>query len=193
MRGKWVPLFQAPPPGCRPNEAHGALETRAAVRPEGDIRIGYDLPNGLTPVIGLGLRSHTHKEYDADDDLDFSRGHTDLVLAAELRYYFRPHVRGLNPYVFGEFNTTLVSFGSEDGDGDTINEGRDKFEGDELSFLQFGAGLGLEYNFAKSFALGAKWGLGLSFRNTETHDGAGDNTTNTTFGTSSAIYAAFRL
>lgn len=174
-----------------------AVERRDGIRPEGDIRIGYDLPMGLTPLIGFGLRSNTFKAYDADDELLGSMGTTDIVIAAELRYYFRPHIRGLSPYVFGEFNTTIASMGHEDGDGEAVRELDDKVFGDENSFAQLGLGLGLEYKFAKSFGIGAKWGMGIAFRNTSIQkvDGEedGDNTASTTFGTSNSIYAAFRF
>lgn len=177
---------------------HDFAVESGGIRPQGDIRIGYDLPMGLTPLIGFGLRSNSHKSYDTADKLTGSTGLTDIVLGAELRYYFRPHIRGLSPYVFGEFNTTIASRGHDDADGEPTDELGDKVYGDEHSFSQLGAGLGLEYKFAKSFGIGGKWGMGVAFRNTSIQKKAGEpdrgeNTSSTTFGTSNTIYAAFRF
>lgn len=180
------------------------------VRPQGDIRIGYDLPMGLTPIIGFGLRSHSLDFYDSRDELTEGSGRTDIVLAAELRYYFGAHKRGLQPFGFGEWNTTIASFGSSFADSvdDEIVDGakdRDAYLGDSNSIMNFGAGLGMEYKFARSFAIGAKWGLLVSLAPTERHEWeetnfAGeletvteDASSNTVWGTSSSIYAAFRI
>lgn len=166
-------------------------------RPQGDLRIGYDLPMGLTPLIGFGLRSRDVKILDDSDKKLSSTGRTDIVLAAELRYYFAPHKRGLQPYVFGEFNTTIASFGTENSKDEPVNEAEDAVLGDENSVVNLNAGLGLEYKFAKSFGIGAKWGAGLSLAGTSVqkkgNKEAGINTTNTVFGTSSTLYAAFRI
>lgn len=187
-----------------PNPAPARIDT---FRPQGDIRIGYDLPMGLTPMIGFGLRTQSVEAFARNDDSLGSQGRTDLVLAAELRYYFGEHKRGLQPFVFGEFNTTIVSFGTEAAKGQQVSDGRKEFDkllGDVNSVTNLNAGLGMEYKFAKSFAIGAKWGLGLSFapsddRTVTIEDEFGDvtlqvpSTSNTVFGTSSSIYAAFRL
>lgn len=172
----------------------------ATFRPEGDIRIGYDLPMGLTPMVGFGLRTQAEGTFNADNVDTGSTGETELVIAAELRYYFSPHKRGLQPFVFGEFDTTIASFGTEAGEGGTVSDLRkaqDKASGDAASFTNLNAGLGMEYKFAKSFGIGAKWGFGLSFAGTSIQKvgdaEAGENTSNTVFGTSSSIYAAFRI
>lgn len=183
-----------------------SLEGRADVfRPNGDIRIGYDLPMGLTPLVGFGLRSHSQKQFQNNDDLAFGVGRTDIVLSAELRYYFGAHKRGLQPFVFGEWNTTIASFGTELAKGasaeeknfyDDVNEAL----GDANSVMNLNAGLGMEYKFARSFGIGAKWGFGLSLAPTDRHTIRGGedreevpSTSNTVFGTSSSIYAAFRI
>src|SRR5690606_17382594 len=102
---------------------------------------------------------------------------------------------------------TIVSFGTEAAKGQQVSDGRKEFDkllGDVNSVTNLNAGLGMEYKFAKSFAIGAKWGLGLSFapsddRTVTIEDEFGDvtlqvpSTSNTVFGTSSSIYAAFRL
>lgn len=174
-------------------------------RPNGDIRIGYDLPMGLTPLVGFGLRSHAFKIFDEDDDLVAGSGRTDIILSAELRYYFGPHTRGLQPYVFGEWNTAIVSFGSERSDDASDEEVEffehlDKVEGDANSVMNFNAGLGMEYKVTRSFGLGAKWGFGLSLAPTSRHefesepfDDVEPATSNTVFGTSASIYLAFRI
>jgi hypothetical protein len=174
-------------------------------RPNGDIRIGYDLPMGLTPLIGFGLRSHSQKQFQNNDDLAFGEGRTDIVLSAELRYYFGAHKRGLQPFVFGEWNTTIASFGTELAEGAPVEE-KNFFDdvnetlGDINSVMNINAGLGLEYKFARSFGIGAKWGFGLSLAPSDRHtirEGGETievpSTSNTVFGTSSSIYAAFRI
>lgn len=175
------------------------------LRPNGDIRIGYDLPMGLTPVVGFGLRSHSQNEYNSRDDLVDGDGRTDINLALELRYYFGAHKRGLQPFVFGEFNTLIASFGTEhakDTEDSEIeaDEFRDKERGDAASLMNLNLGLGMEYKFARSFAIGAKWGAGVSLAPTshekETIEGVDferNGTSNTVWGTSSSIYAAFRI
>jgi len=189
-------------------EVERPLPARADVfRPNGDIRIGYDLPFGLTPMVGFGLRSHSVKAYsDADgEELDEGVGRTDIVISAELRYYFSPHKRGLQPFVFGEANWNIASFGTEHPDGTSEDveknaEFRDERAGDVNSVTNINAGLGLEYKFARSFGVGAKWGFGVSLAPTsharETIGGTTREefpTTNTVWGTSSSIYLAFRL
>lgn len=171
-------------------------------RPNGDIRIGYDLPFGLTPMIGFGLRSHSVKVFDTNDEEISGTGVTNIVLSAELRYYFGPHKRGLQPYVFGEFNTTIASFGFSP---DEVAEAREDLAdalGDLNSFMNLNAGLGLEYKFARSFGVGAKWGFGISLAPNDRHENVrtedGETITipaqsNTVWGTSSSIYLAFRL
>lgn len=168
-------------------------------RPGGDIRIGYDLPMGLTPLVGIGIRSHSVNVYNEDDELVTGNGRTDINLAVELRYYFGPHSRGLQPFIFGEFNTLIASFGSsfhEDAP-DARQEAADDVNrrlGDTNSMTNFNAGLGMEYKFARAFAVGAKWGFGLSLAPASfDEDLEKPGLSNTVFGTSSTIYAAFRL
>jgi len=169
-------------------------------RPNGDIRIGYDLPFGLTPMIGFGLRSHSVKVFDTKDEEISGTGVTNIVLSAELRYYFGPHKRGLQPYVFGEFNTTIASFGfSPDEVAEAMEDLADAL-GDLNSFMNLNAGLGLEYKFARSFGVGAKWGFGISLAPNDRHENVWTEygepipaRSNTVWGTSSSIYLAFRL
>ncbi|MFO7157245.1 MAG: hypothetical protein DIU72_011590 [Pseudomonadota bacterium] len=169
-------------------------------RPNGDIRIGYDLPFGLTPMIGFGLRSHSVKVFDTNDEEISGTGVTNIVLSAELRYYFGPHKRGLQPYVFGEFNTTIASFGfSPDEVAEAMEDLADAL-GDLNSFMNLNAGLGLEYKFARSFGVGAKWGFGISLAPNDRHENVRTKDgepipaqSNTVWGTSSSIYLAFRL
>src|SRR5690606_11241677 len=125
-------------------EGEKPLPARADVfRPNGDIRIGYDLPFGLTPMVGFGLRSHSVKQYsDADDEeLAEGVGRTDIVISAELRYYFSPHKRGLQPFVFGEANWNIASFGfSKDEEAEATEDFADAL-GDVNSFMNLNAGL----------------------------------------------------
>ncbi len=174
-------------------------------RPQGDIRIGYDLPMGLTPMIGFGLRSANFVVYDADDNEVGGMGRTDIVLSVEARYYFGPHSRGLQPFVFGEWNTTIASFGAtfpENADEEDVKEAEfvNKGRGDKNSVMNLNAGLGMEYKFARNFAVGGKWGFGISLAPTSREERSSGGTTrvlpgtsNTVWGTSSSIYLAFRI
>lgn len=179
----------------------------AGTSPNGDLKVGYDLPNGLTPLIGIGFRSESFKTFDSDDKKQSHFSATAIVLDAELRYYFKPHKKGLQPYVWGEFSTTIATVGAEGSDDAEKNLSADEKKNrdalldavaDELNVTQLNVGFGAEYKFSKSFGIGGKWGLGLAFQGTEEHKGAGDfkagsNSSNTTFGTSTALYAAWRL
>lgn len=187
-----------------PNEGPSAPRMDV-FRPQGDIRVGYDLPMGLTPMVGFGLRSADLEEYDDRDNVTGGSGRTDIALSLELRYYFGAHTRGLQPFAFGEWNTTIASFGTsheKDADDAVVERAEflDKGKGDANSLMNLNAGLGMEYKFARSFGIGAKWGLGISFANTshekKTIDGndlVNEARSSTVWGTSSSIYAAFRI
>lgn len=173
----------------------------------GDLKVGYDLPGGLTPLIGIGFRSESFKTFNTDDKFTGSASATAIILDVELRYYFKQHKKGLQPYVWGEFNTAIASIGSKGSDdAEKALSADDKKNrdaeldalADTLDVTQLNVGFGAEYLFSKSFGIGGKWGLGLAFQGTSEHKGAGDakfgaNTSNTTFGTSTSIYAAWRL
>ena len=66
--------------------------------------------------------------------------------------------------------------------------------------MNINAGLGMEYKFARNFAVGGKWGLGISLAPTSREEKEIGGTTrvlpgtsNTVWGTSSSIYLAFRI
>lgn len=168
--------------------------SQSGFSPNGDIKIGYDLPMGFTPMIGFGLLTRNRAQ--GEDSVT----NTLIVLDVEARWYFKPH-RGnaLQPFVFGEFNTALVSFGA---DPSPSNEEQDALDalGAASDYTEINAGLGMEYKFdGAQFAIGGKWGLGFAFTGITTDnlkkvdptakDGIGD----TTIGTSTAIYAAWRI
>lgn len=171
--------------------------------PHGDIKIGYDLPMGLTPLIGLGYVSFSNDQYSDDDEDELVAGESQsaFVLDVELRWYFKPHrANAMQPFVFGEFNTAFTTV-SVDSDAEGFNE--DDFDdaneaaADELNWTAVNLGLGMEYKFAQGFAIGGKWGLGMGFTGTAVVEDSdpqeGSNTSQTTIGTSAAIYAAWRL
>lgn len=164
---------------------------------EGDIRVGYDLKGGFTPLIGLTFRNNSFTAYDADDEKLGSIGETDFVLNLEGRYYFKPHKKGISPFVFAGVDFNVFSVGHEDADGEAVNELADKIEGDERSTWGLNAGFGLEYLFSKHFGVGGKWGVNMNFRNTSIQkvDGVegGDNTTTTNWGTASNFYLTWRI
>lgn len=152
--------------------------------PQGDIRVGYDFGQ-FTPLVGVGFLTHTFSTEGTD------KNHTDtaLILDVELRYYLKPHRKGLSPFVWGEWNKAFVWVSDED-ESDAqkkVNEA----SADARDFWSVNAGLGMEYKFdGAAFAIGGKWGLGLGFKGTSKDHG---DTSNTIFGTSAAIYAAWRI
>lgn len=151
--------------------------------PHGDIRVGYDFGQ-LTPLIGVGFVTQTIGEGD-----DPNQTMSSLILDVELRYYLKPHRKGLSPFVWGEWNKAFVWVSQED--ENDAQKDRNEALGDQADFWALNAGVGMEYKFdGAAFAIGGKWGLGLGFKGTS--DDHGD-TSNTTFGTSAAIYAAWRL
>jgi hypothetical protein len=153
------------------------------INPQGDIKIGYDIDAGLTPLIGLGYRSASTMTGDDNDTEDSS---TALVLAIELRYYLQKHRRGLQPFVFGEFNTSILS---ESSGGEDDDEAADRNNHSEVN-----VGFGAEYKFSRAFAVGGKWGLGFGFKGYEVEGGGTDNDeSDTTWGTNSSIYLAWRF
>ncbi len=151
--------------------------------PTGDIKIGYDIGQ-FTPLIGLSFLNRSVGPEDASSSL------TAFVIDVEGRFYLAPHRKGLQPFVFGEFNTGIVSVSTDADDDDAEEDAL----GDALDWTEINAGLGMEYKFdGAAFAIGGKWGLGLAFRglndDTVEPDGSGD----TTIGTLGAIYAAWRI
>jgi hypothetical protein len=158
------------------------------VSPTGDIKIGYDIGQ-FTPLIGLSYLS-----FSRDLTKDTSASSSAFIVDIEARYFFKPHRKGLNPFVFGEFNTAFTSIGSDpEAEGDAADE-QDR-DASELDFTEVNVGLGMEYKFdGASFAIGGKWGLGFAFNDIDTLVGTEEQTlSNTTIGTVGAIYAAWRL
>lgn len=153
--------------------------------PQGDIKIGYDLDMGLTPLIGLGYRSVSQsRDEDGTNTIDSSA--SAIVLDIELRYYLQKHRRGLQPFVFGELNTSFVSLDVKNGNDDALSE-----EADKLDHTEVNLGLGMEYKFSRAFAVGGKWGLAFGFQPWEEDPKTEES--NTTWGTSSSIYLAWRI
>lgn len=158
----------------------------------GDIRVGYDLPGGLTPLIGLSFRNVTNSIKDGESD-----GTTLFALNVEGRYYFKPHKKGLSPFVFGGVDFTNFSFGHEDKDGKATRELADAVAGDEASSWGLNAGLGMEWLASKSFGVGGKWGLNANFAPTSVQkkDGAelGEDASHTRWGTDASFYLVWRI
>ena len=160
------------------------IQSAPGLSPHGDIRIGYDLDMGLTPVLGLGYRSQSLSSKIGGGEETTASAST-FVLALELRYYLSKHRRGLQPFVWGELNTSFVSFdieGASDEELDALSDANDHTE--------LNVGIGAEYKFTRSFAAGGKWGLGFGFKPI---DQEGVEISNTTIGTSSSVYLAWRL
>ncbi len=154
------------------------------VDPTGDIKIGYDFGQ-FTPLIGLSFVTSSR---DTSIEPEARESFTTFIIDIEGRYYFKPHRKGLNPFVFGEFNTAFVSFG-EDPEPDNTDELDEAASA--ADFTEINAGLGMEYKFDQSqFAIGGKWGLGFAFTPRDVGD---DTFGQTTIGTVGAIYAAWRL
>ena len=165
-------------------EGAPAQPSFGTVSPNGDIKVGYDFGQ-FTPLIGLSFANNSISN---EDDDSFTA--TILVIDVEGRYYFKPHRKGLNPFVFGEFNTSLVSLGV---DPEPEGEAADLLDDAEsaLDYTTINAGFGLEYKFDQAaFAIGGKWGLGLAFQGFDSGD---ESISNTTIGTLGAIYAAWRI
>lgn len=151
--------------------------------PQGDIKVGYDFGQ-LTPLIGIGFATNTTGVGDAPNATE-----TALVLDVELRYYLKPHRKGLSPFVFGEWNKAFVWISNED--ESEAQKDLNEAAADVADFWSLNAGLGMEYKFdGAAFAIGGKWGLGLGFKGTSKDHG---DSSDTTFGTSAAIYAAWRI
>lgn len=163
---------------------------------QGDLRVGYDLKGGLTPLIGLTFRNDSRSLFDKDDKELGSRGETSFIINLEGRYYFRAHKKGVSPFVFAGVDVNTFSFGTEDGDGKAINEDEDEADGDAASNWGLNAGFGLEYLFSKGFGVGGKWGLNMNFRNSDFTDKTTPNrpgTSNTNWGTASSMYLVWRI
>lgn len=157
--------------------------------PGGDLRIGYDLPMGLTPVVGIGYRNISRTEGragGAEDDTSLGG----FVIGIELRYYLAPHRANVTlPFVFAEYNTL---FASVDG-GDALNSDGEEFAADEVDYGNLNFGLGMEYKFAQGFAIGGKWGIGFGFTGAENPRDEDIFDSETTWGTSTSLYAAWRI
>ena len=157
------------------------------VSPNGDIKVGYDFGQ-FTPLIGLSFLTGS---VDTGKNPDTSNSATVFVLDIEARYYFKPHRKGINPFVFGEFNTAFTSVGA-DPEGSTAEKDRRDALASQLDFTEINAGLGMEYKFdGASFAIGGKWGLGLVLNNFDEVGGTKD-LSSMDIGTVGAIYAAWR-
>ncbi len=182
--------------------------TLGAPSPHGDIRIGYDLPMGLTPMLGVGFRSFsttvvTTPPGDGDEVTQEFSG-TAITLALELRFYLKKHKKGLQPFVFGEYNTSFLSATvADDTEGaddavDAANEGLE-YDADANNHGEINLGLGAEYKFSRAFGIGGKWGLGIGLTGGDRNEPLGGDdqtairTDATTIGTSAAVYAAWRL
>lgn len=153
--------------------------------PQGDIKVGYDFGQ-ITPLIGISFLNVSHSRPGAPGGDRIESSETTFILDVELRYYLKPHRKGLSPFVFGEFNTAFLSFDRDGADDDLLDA-----EADADDFTAVNAGIGMEYKFdGAAFAIGGKWGLGLGFKGTSEDNG---DTNNTSIGTSAAIYAAWRL
>lgn len=161
-------------------------EVRAGGNPHGDIKIGYDMDMGLTPLIGIGYRSFSSST-DVDGDNIAENSSSAFIIDIELRYYLSKHRRGLQPFVFGELNTAFVSFDEKDGDSNDLD-----VQADDNDFTEVNLGIGAEYKFTRSFAVGGKWGLAIGLQPEEDEDAKAEQS-NTTFGTSSGVYLAWRL
>ncbi|AKU90372.1 hypothetical protein [Vulgatibacter incomptus] len=170
--------------------------------PQGDLKVGYDLPGGFTPLIGIGFRSESFKFFDSKDKELGKASITSIILDAELRYYFRAHKKGISPFVFGEFNIGIPVFSTDGALASPMlskkqNDARNDSIADNFGFTEINAGFGAEYLFSNSFGIGGKWGAGVAFQGTSEHTAEGEtfgsNTSNTTFGTSAAVYATWRL
>lgn len=154
------------------------------VSPHGDIKVGFDFGQ-LTPLVGIGFARSSFSA-PAGGDERFESSASAFIIDVELRYYLKPHRKGLSPFVFGEFNTAFVSISDDD-----LTSKEADAVADELDFTSINAGLGMEYKFdGAAFAIGGKWGLGLGFKGTSEDNG---DLGGTTFGTSASIYAAWRL
>ena len=155
----------------------------APISPNGDIKVGYDLGQ-FTPLIGLSF-INTSRDVTEDDSASI----TAFVLDLEARYYLKPHRKGLQPFVFGEFNTAFVSLSDDRLEG----EAEDALDdiASLLDYTEINAGLGMEYKFdQQGFAIGGKWGLGLAFQGFDVGD---EDFGVTSIGTIGAIYAAWRI
>lgn len=156
----------------------------SGISPTGDIKIGYDFGQ-FTPLLGLSYRSVS--EETGEDSSDSA---SVFLINLEGRYYFKPHRKGLNPFVFGEFRTSFVSFGANPEPSDEEQDRLDA-KASLLDFTEINAGLGLEYKFdGAAFAVGGKWGLGLGFND---RDSGNDTLGTTTIGTVAGVYLAWRL
>ena len=155
----------------------------APISPNGDIKVGYDFGQ-FTPLIGLSF-INTTRDVNEDDSASI----TAFVLDIEARYFFKPHRKGLQPFVFGEFNNAFVSLSNDALEGE--EEDRLDDVASQLDYTEINAGFGLEYKFdQQGFAIGGKWGLGLAFQGFDVGD---EDRSVTSIGTLGAIYAAWRI
>lgn len=166
------------------NVPGGDFASFPSISPTGDIKVGYDFGQ-FTPLIGLSLATTT---VSPDDDTSFTN--TAFIIDLEGRYYFNPHRKGLNPFVWGEFAHAFTSLGT---DPEPEGPAEDLLEDLEstLDFTSINVGFGLEYKFDQSaFAIGGKWGAGITWAG---FDAGEAEVGNTTIGTVGHIYAAWRL
>jgi hypothetical protein len=174
--------------------------------PHGDIRIGYDLPFGFTPLLGLGFKSYSQEIVvtpDGDDAQTRSFSGTEFVLALEGRFYFKKHKKGLQPFVSLEYNTSFLSGEvASDVDGEEVGDYNTEemaYRADANNHGEINIAFGTEYKFSQAFGIGGKWGLGIGLKGGDRNDPVGgDNQTvtrfdNNTIGSSAAVYAAWRL
>jgi len=159
----------------------------------GDLRVGYDLGN-ITPLIGLSFRNSVDTVYDMDDEELGSLGTTNFILNIEGRYYLREHKKGVSPFIFAGVDFNVTSFGTEDADGEAVNEDQDEFDGDVASDWGINAGFGLEYLFAKNFGVGGKWGLNMTFGGNDKFEDINEPKSSATrWGTAASMYLVWRI
>lgn len=174
--------------------------------PRGDVRIGYDLPFGFTPLLGIGFKSYSQEVVvtpDGGDAVTTSFSGTEFVLALEGRFYFKKHKKGLQPFVSLEYNTSFLSGEiASDADGAEVGDFNTEemaYQADANNHGEINLAFGTEYKFSQAFGIGGKWGLGIGLKGGDRNDPiGGDNQTATRFdsntiGTSAAVYAAWRI
>jgi hypothetical protein len=180
--------------------------------PHGDIRIGYDLPMGLTPLLGIGFRRVSAETVvtpaaDGADTVTRTFSGNAIDLAIEARFYMKKHKKGIQPFVWLEYNTSFLSAEvADDTDSDAVSDAVEvenneilKYAADEQNHGEINLGFGMEFKPSKFFAVGGKWGLGIGLQGGDRNDPPGADDQNAirtdinTIGTSAAVYGAWRI
>lgn len=184
LEGSWVatqmPVFVT-------GVAEGPIAASTGLGHRGNLRIGYDLPMGVTPLLGIGIASQS---VSFDGDPEASASAMAIAILLEGRYYLKPHKRGLQPFVFGGINFTNLSASGQI-DGDDVSEEENEIEVDMNDTFGFDLGFGAEYKFARSFGIGGKWGLAFLTNAWENDDR--DVVSTFDWGTLFELYAAYRF